>query len=232
MIVDDEQEKYREQYWNLLPIFSKHFPKLSDRQKSDICHHYIAAESVALTESWNYQQQQDNLTRLRFHLRSAAENLSTMPGAILSELKTHLGMPLEILNGTYDRKTCDQAVFDMEPSHEDYLAAEGVLTGLVAFSENLDKAIKYTQEELPEGIPVGNRNIRAWRVVEGAVEASRNFPEDMNIPKRMNGSGPLRHLLLDLFEYHNIHSNVDAAYNGWLKNIDRKRESLDLLPID
>jgi len=193
---------------------------------------FLAEKEVGLYESWNYEQQQDHLTRLRAQLRQASENLSKIHPGVLYEVELNLTLPLEVLNGTYDRKTCAEEVFELAPNSSEVDAAKQVFRGLLSFAENIDKAIKYTQDELPVGIPTGNRNIDAWRVVEAAVEVSRRYPDEMNVPKKMNGSGPLRRLLVDLFNLYNINANVDAAFNGWTKHIDRNRESLDLLPID
>lgn len=227
----EHEERYQEHFWELYPIFEKHFPRGDGRRIASMVHSFIAAKEAALCENWNYKQQQDYLTGLRSQLRQAVEILSKIHPEILSEVSGNLTLPLVVLNGTFDRKTCAKEVFDLAPSSADIKAANHVLKGLTSFSENIDKAIKYTQDELPVGIPVGNRNIDAWRVVEAAVEMCRHYPAEMTIPKKMNGYGPLRRLLQDLLDYYNLSANVDAAFNGWLKNIDRKRETLELLPI-
>lgn len=230
--IDEYQEEYRQGFRAVRPIFEKHFPSIEDRRIVGIVHHFIAVKKVGLYENWNFEQQQELLTRLRAQLRQASESLSNIHRGILREVSDNLTLPLDVLNGNFDRKACPKEVLDLAPTRAEVNAANQVFQGLLSSCENIDKAIKYTQDELPVGIPVGNRNIDAWRVVEAAVEVSRSYHDVMNVPKKMNGSGPLRRLLVDLFEHYNINANVDAAFNGWAKNIDRKRDSLDLLPID
>lgn len=230
--MEEHQEEYRRRFRAVRPILEKHFASVDEQRIPGMVHLFLAEKSAALYESWNFDQQQEHLTRLRAHLRQAAENLSNIHPGVLREVKLNLTLPLDVLNGTYDRKTCAEEVFERAPSFAEVDAANQVFQGLMSFAENIDKAIKYTQDELPVGIATGNRNIDAWKVVEAAVEVSRRYPDEMNVPKKMNGSGPLRRLLTDLFELYNINANVDAAFNGWLKHIDRNRESLELLPID
>lgn len=230
--VDQYEEKYTQKFLAVQPILEKHFPLVDKQRTPGIVHLFLAGKEVGLYESWNYEQQQDDLSRLRVQLRQASEILSKIHPGVLREVEVNLTLPLEVLNGTYDRKTCAEEVFELAPSSSEVDATEQVCRGLMSFAENIDKAIKYTQGELPIGIPTRNRNIDAWRVVEAAVEVSRRYPDEMNVPKKMNGSGPLRRLLVDLFNLYNIDANVDAAFNGWLKHMDRNRESLDLLPID
>ena len=230
--LEEYEEKYRQHFRGVRPIFEKHFPGV-DRQKTPgLVHLFIAEKEVGLFENWNFKEQQRLLSSLRSTLQQAAEILPKIHPGIMREVSANLTLPLKVLNGTYDRKTCAEEVFDLAPSRDESSAASQVLEGLKSFSENLDKAIKYTQEELPVGIAVGNRNIDAWRVVEAAVEVSRRYPDEINVPKKMNGAGPLRRLLVDLFKYYNINANVDAAFNGWSKHIDRNRDLLDLLPIE
>ncbi|WP_263390354.1 hypothetical protein [Ruegeria marisflavi] len=230
--MDEYQEAYLKRFCEVCPILEKHFASIDEQRISHLVHFFLAVKEAALYESWNFDQQQDHLTRLRAQLRQAAESLSKIHHGVLREVELNLTLPLEVLNGTYDRKTCAEEVFERAPSFAEVDVAKQVFRGLISFAENIDKAIKYTQDELPVGIATGNRNIDAWKVVEAAVEVSRRYPDKMNVPKKMNGSGPLRRLLVDLFDLYNINANVDAAFNGWAKHIDRNRESLDLLPID
>jgi hypothetical protein len=230
--VDDYNAEYRQKFRAVRPIFETHFPSVEERKIIDIVHRFTAEKAVGLYENWNYKQQQELLTKLRAQLARAAQSLSKIHKVVLSEVSVNLSLPLEVLNGTYDFKTCSQEVYDSAPTGKEVDEADQVFRGLLSLSENIDKAIKYTQDELPTGISVGNRNIEAWRIVEAAVEVCRTYPDLINVPKKMNGSGPLRRLLVDLFKHYDINSNVDAAFNGWEKQIDRKREFLDLLPID
>ncbi|TMV07772.1 hypothetical protein FGK63_09915 [Ruegeria sediminis] len=230
--MEEHQEEYRRQYRAVRPILEKHFASVDPQRIPGIIQLFLAEKEVALYESWNRDQQKNHLSRLRAQLRLAAESLSNIHPGVLVEVEANLTLPLEVLNGTYDRKTCAEEVFERAPSFAEVDTAKQVFRGLMSFSENIDKAIKYTQDELPVGIATGNRNIGAWKVVEAAVEVSRRYPDKMNVPKKMNGSGPLRRLLVDLFDLYNINANVDAAFNGWVEHIDRNREFLDLLPID
>ena len=172
------------------------------------------------------------MSGLRAQLRKTSEHLGGIHPGILQEISDNLTLPIEVLNGTENRKTCAKEVFDSAPTREETTAAFGVFTGLLAFSENIDKVIKYTQSELPVGIPSGNRKIDAWRVVDGAAELVRAHECSINIPNKMNGSGDMWRLLVDVFEHYKITANVDAAFNGWIKHIDRKHESFGSLPID
>ena len=230
--MDEDQEAFPVNFHQLRPILEKHFASVDGQRIPAVVHHFLAAKDSALNESWNVDQQRDCLQRLRAQLRRAAESLSKIQPCVLDEVEVNLTLPLEVLNGSFDRKTCDDEVFERAPSPAEVDAAKQVFRGLRSFAENIDKAIKYTQDELPDGIATGNRNIDAWRMVEATVEVIRAYPGNINVPKKMNGSGPLRRLMVELFELYNIDGDVDAAFNGWVKHIDRNRESLDLLPID
>jgi hypothetical protein len=230
---DNEYDRaYREKFRGVRPIIEKHFVGFEQKIIMDMTHRFIAGEEFELFESWNFKEQQKNLTKLRAQFQKAKISLEGIHLGVLQEIYDNLTLPIEVLNGTKDRKTCAEEVFDLAPSREEVAAAASVLKGLLAFSENIDKAIKYTQDELPFGIPVGNRNIKGWRVVEAAVELNRTYDCPIFIPKKIDGSGPMRELLVDLFEHYKITGTVDAAFNGWLEHIDRKREFLELLPID
>jgi len=230
--IDEEDRDYQERFRAVLPIFEKHFSSIERRQIFGMVHHFTAVKQVGLYENWNFKQEQELLTKLRSQLQQASTSLSKIHKGVLERVSFNLTLPLEVLNGTFDEMTCAQEVYDQAPTSEEVKIATQVFHGLVSLGENIDKAIKFTQDELPVGIAVGNRNIDAWRIVEAAVEVNRRDPDVIFVPKKMNGSGPLRHLLKDLFEHYGINANVDAAFNGWLKHIDSKRESLDLLPID
>lgn len=229
---DESEVAYRTNFRALRPIIDKHFAAFEPGKIAEMTHRFIAIEEVALYENWNYNKQQKSLSGLRAQLQKASEHLKVIHPVVLQELAANLTLPIVVLNGTEDRKSCAAEVFNLAPSMEEANAATHVLKGLLMYSENIDKAIKYTQDELPVGIAVGNRNIDAWKVVEAAAELIRTYELPILILKRMNGSGPMRRLLVDLFEHYKITANVDAAYNGWIKHIDRKREFLDLLPID
>jgi hypothetical protein len=223
--------KLRLQFKKLNEILKDHFPSVDEKKMPHEVHYFISEKDAALYESWNYDQQQDLLARLRGQLRQASDSLSKIQTNILYEVSTNLTLPLEVLNGTHDRKTCADEVFDLAPKRTEVEDADQVFKGLLAFGKNIELAIKYTQDELPRGISVRNRNIEAWRIVEAAVGLCRRNPDSIKVPKKINGSGPMRRLLINLFEHYNIDANVDAAFNGWAKHIDKKRESLDLLPI-
>jgi hypothetical protein len=229
---DDLDKAYREEVHKVRPIIEKHFSAIDPNKIIGMCHEFLSVKEVGLYESWDYNKQIKLLSQLRAQLQKTNKYLEQLNTVVLKEVEVNLTLPVVVLNGTEDRKTCDKAVFDLAPTMEEVAAATGVFSGLLTFSENIDKAIKYTQDELPFGIPVRNRNIAEWRVVEAAVELTRNPGCAINIPKGMNRSGPLRRLLSDLFELYQIYANVDAAFNGWLEHIERKREFLELLPID
>jgi hypothetical protein len=229
---DELNEIYRQTYTDVRLILEKHFPSVDVQKLPDLTHLFLAEKFAALYENWNYNEQQACLTRLRAQLQKASETLSKIHRAVMDEVSVNLTLPLLVLNGTYNRKTCAEEVFDLALGRAEVETAQQVFKGLLSFGENIDKAIKYTQDELPEGIFAGNRNIDAWRVVEAAVEVCRRYPDAINVPKKINGNGPLYHLLVDLLAYYKIKANVDAAFNGWAKHIERKRDSLDLLPID
>ena len=214
------------------PIIEKHFAAFQPGKIVEMTHRFIAVEEGALYESWNYKKQQECLSGLRGHLQKASEYLKGIHPVVLQEVAVNLTLPIVVLNGTEDRKSCASEVFNLAPSMEEANDAANVLKRLLKYSENIDKAIKYTQSELPVGIVVGSRNIDAWKVVEAAAELIRTHKCPIKIPKKMSGSGPMRRLLVDLFEYYKFDGNVDAAFNGWIKHIDRKREFLELLPID
>jgi hypothetical protein len=230
---DDEYDRaYREKFHGVRPIIEKHFVGFEPELIVDMTHRFISEEEVALLEGWNFKEQQKNLTKLRAQFQKAKISLEGIHFAVLREIYVNLTLPIVVLNGTKDRKTCDEEVFDLAPSMGEVDAAVNVFKGLMAFSENIDKAIKYTQDELPFGIPVSNRNINGWRLVEAAVELNRTYDCPIFIPKKIDGSGPMRELLVDLFEHYKITGTADAAFNGWLEHIDKKREFLQLLPID
>lgn len=228
----NDEDTYRAAFRPLRAIFKAHFSSVDEKKIVDAVHFFTAVKESALYEAWNYEQQQELLKNLRRQLRQVSESLSKINTGILDEVYINLTLPLEVLNGTYDQKTCAEEVFDLAPSPAEVNEAQQVFKGLLSFHKNIDLAIKYTQDELPRGIPDRNRNIDAWRVVEAAVEVCRRIPNSINVPKKMNGSGPLRRLLVDLFEHYNINANVDAAFNGWVTHIENKRDSFDLLPID
>lgn len=229
---DEHEVAYRTKFRALRPIIDKHFAAFEPGKVVEMTHRFIATEEVALYENWNYNKQQKSLSGLRAQLQKASEYLKVVHPAVLREVAGNLTLPIVVLNGTENRKSCAAEVFNLAPSMEEANAATNVLKGLLKYSENIDKAIKYTQDELPVGIVVGSRNIDAWKVVEAAVELIRTYECPILIPKRLNGSGPVHRLLVDLFDHYKITANVDAAYNGWIKHIDRKREFLELLPID
>lgn len=229
---DEHEVAYRTKFRAVRPIIDKHFAAFEPDKIVEMTHRFIATEEVALYESWNYKKQLENLSGLRAQLQKASEHLKVIHPVVLQEVAVNLTLPIVVLNGSEDRKSCAAEVFNLAPSVEEANDAANVLKGLLKYSENIDKAIMYTQSELPVGIVVGSRNIDAWKVVEAAAELIRAFECPILIPKGMNGSGPMRRLLVDLFEHYKINGNVDAAYNGWIKHIDRKREFLELLPID
>ena len=216
---DEYGRGYREKFRGVRPIIEKHFVGFEPKIITHMTHHFIVGEEVALLEGWNFKEQQRNLTKLRAQFQKAKISLEGIHLEVLREIYDNLTLPIEVLNGTKDRKTCDEEVFDLAPSREEVDAAVNVFRGLLAFSENIDKAIKYTQDELPFGIPVSNRNINGWRVVEAAVEVNRTYDCPIFIPKKIDGSGPMRELLVDLFEHYKITGTVDAAFNGWLQHI-------------
>lgn len=230
---DEEHDiAYRKKFLGVRPIIEKHFPAFEPKTISDMTHRFVSGEEVALQESWNYKKQQKALSQLRAQFRKANESLGEIHPVILQEINGNLTLPIDVLNGSKDRKTCDEEVFDFAPSSEEANAAANVLKGLLAFSEHIDKAIKFTQDELPVGIMVWNRNIVAWRVVEAAVELIREYKCALNVPDQVGTSGDMRRLLIDLLEHYKITGTADAAFNGWFEHIDSKREFLELLPID
>lgn len=229
---DEYEVAYQTKFRALRPIIDKHFAAFEPGKIVDMTHRFIATEKAALYESWNYNKQQKSLSGLRAQLQKASKHLKAIHPVVLQEIAVNLTLPIVVLNGTEDEKSCAAEVFNLAPSKEEVDAATHVLKGLLKYSENIDKAIKYTQDELPVGIAVGSRKIDAWKVVEAAAELSRTYDCPIDVPAGMNGSGPMRRLLVDLFEHYKITANVDSAYNGWLKHIDRKREFLELLPID
>lgn len=230
---DDEHDRaYRKKFRGVRSIIEKHFSDYEPDKLTGMVHFFIAHKEAALFEAWNYNEQQRCLSGLRAQLQKASVHLDGIHPGILEEISINLTLPIEILNGTKDRKTCSKEVFESAPGRDEITAATNVFRGLMAFSENIDKAITYTQSELPLGIPSGNRKIDAWRVVDGAAELIRAHACSINVPSRMNGSGDMWRFLVDLFEHYKITANVDAAFIGWIKHIDRKHESFGSLPID
>jgi len=229
----DQEEEYRRNFHELRPILKEHFPKVGEQKLAFLIHKFISAYSSALYEAWDIGAEQENLTNFRKHLRKAAEAAKKINPNIKRELSINLSLPLTVLNGTYDRKTCDEKVFESAPDQEKVESIRQIFEILKESADTLDKMIIYTQKELPDGIPTRNRNIGAWRIVEAATEICLpSSPDLINIPKRMGPYGPLYRLLVDLFEYYGMNANVEGAFNSWVKGIHRKREFLDLLPID
>lgn len=232
MTNEDYDADYQREFQAVRPIMEKHFSTLEPAKILNLVHMFLAARSSALYEAWDYDAQQKLLTKLRKHLRAAARDLSKIEAAVIGEVRDNITLPLEVLNGTVNRKTCSEEVFDRALSLSDSDIAGGVLVGLGKFEEHIDKAILYTQNELPTGIRRRNRNVAAWRMVECTVEVCRRYPDIINVPKKLDSSGPLYRLLEDLFDHHNINANINRAFKSWIDHVDSNRESLDLLPID
>lgn len=232
-MTDNEYDAdYQREFHAVRPIMEKHFSTLEPEKIPNLVHMFLAARSSALYEAWDYDAQQKLLTKLRKHLRAAARDLSKIEAAVVGEVQVNLTLPLEVLNGTVNRKTCSEDVFDRALSLSDSNIAGSVLVGLRKFEEHIDKAILYTQNELPTGIRRRNRNIKAWRMVECTVEVCRSYPGIIDVPRKLDGAGPLYRLLEDLFAHHNINANINRAFKSWFDHMDSNRESLFLLPID
>ena len=223
----------REQHFvEVRKIIQKHFPNFAPSRIDGITGRFIAEREVGLYESWDYPKQQKHLSGLRLQLAKAAKHLAELHPHVRSELSLNVPLPLEVLNQKVVRRDYPEEAFLPARSVKHIDRAQHVFEDLLNFAENIDKAISYAQHELVEGIPVKNRNIDEWRVVEAAIDLIRSSGSNMNIPKRMNGSGPLWRFLSDLFQHYEKTGNVNAAFSGWLKNIDKKRETLQLLAIE
>ncbi|AGI67396.1 hypothetical protein OAN307_c17310 [Octadecabacter antarcticus 307] len=222
----------RKKYVAIRVIIDKYFSVFEPDRIAEMTDRFMCTKEFGLYENWAYENQLMNLSKLRKQLQLASRYLREIHPAVLSEVSDNLTLLIEVLNGSEDRKKCADEVFDLAPTGEEVAVANKVFEGRLSFSENIDKAIKYTQDELPFGIPVRNRNVDALKVVEAAVELIRTYKCAINVPEKMNGYGPLRPLLIDLLEHYKINANVDAAFNSWVNNIDRKREFFELLPMD
>ena len=229
---EDPDAEYKIKFWRVAPVLEKHFPNFPLKKIDGMTHMFIATEDVGLFETYDYNAQLKHLSQLRLYLGKISKHLEGLHHVVEMEVKANLSLPRTVLNGQHDRKTCAEEVFDTAPSPQDVEIARNALIGLKLMGDQIEQAIKYTEGDLPTGIPIRNRNIAAWKIVEAAVEVVRRYDCQVHIPKRMQGTGPMRRLLADLLDAHEIYCNVDAAFNGWLKHIDQKREDLDLLPID
>lgn len=177
-----ENDRYHANYIELKAVLKNHFSTDSNETLSSIIHFFIGAKETTQDEAWDINSEKENL---RSNLRKAAEAIKKIHPAIMYEISSNLTLPLEVLNGTYNRKTCDKEIFELAPSQEKVDSIKQIYLGLLEHSEALDKAIWYTLNDLSEGIPIRNRNIEAWKIVEGAVVTCRTYPGYINVPKRL-----------------------------------------------
>lgn len=232
---DSEQDldkAYRVKFSLLKPILEKHFPGYSANKVSHMVDMFISTEECGLYETYDYKAQMENLAKFRHHLSQAARSLSKIHRSVESEITGNITLPIEVLVGKEDRKTCAPEIFDHAPCMDQVQMASHLFRALREMNDHIDKSIKYTMDYLPTGIPSRNRNIAEWKVVEGIVDVIRRYECEIHIPERMGTSGPLWRLLTDLLQALNLRGTADAAFNGWLQHIDRKRESFELLPLD
>lgn len=229
---EEYEEAYTVEYFAIEKIMSNHFPSATTETVGDMVHFFIAAKRAALMEVWNYKQEIASLGSLRLQLQKIAVTLLEMNPLIFDELKVNFTLPIEVLEGKIPWRTAPEELYDTAPTQVDTSAMADALSNIAKYANHIDQAIKYTQTDLPEGIPRGKRAIPAWRVVEAAAELTRAFPGTFDVPSSMNGSGPMRRFLVDLFVYYAVNSNIDSAFNGWREHIDSNRENLNLWPID
>lgn len=231
---DQEAEdlKYRNRFHDIRPIFEEHAPNLIEEELHRMIHFYLAAFDAGIGEVWIVDQEKKRLSEIRGHVRALKSALSDLHPLIFDEIDLNLTLPTEVLGRRKDRKNCAETVFDAAPSTAEANAVQSVLRHLVKYEENLQLAIKYTEKELPVGIPIQIRNKDAWSIVQAAAEACRaHHPKKKFVPTTINGSGPFRRLLIALFDFHDCHGNVDGYFNQWVAKIDGKMESFDLLSI-
>lgn len=229
---EEYEAAYSREYFAIEKIISQHFQSASPRRLNEMVHCFIAGKRAALLEVWNYKQEIDGLGALRLHLQKAVSSILDMHPLVFDEVKANFSLPIEILEGKYPWRDAPEEVYDTAPLHADTSAMADAVLHIAKFSHHIDQAIRFTQADLPEGIPRGKRAIPAWRIVEAAAELVRKFPGTFEVPSSMNGSGPMRRFLVDLFAHYDVRSNIDSAFNGWREHIDNNRENLKLLPID
>ncbi len=88
--IDAYQGAYVQRFRAVRPIFEKHFHSVDTDRIPDLVHRFTAAKEVGLYENWNYEQQQELLTKLRAQLGRAAESLSKIHKVVLSEVSALL----------------------------------------------------------------------------------------------------------------------------------------------
>lgn len=213
------------------PIFERHMATLGKEKTGGLARNFVIELDSALWEAWQYGEQQKLLQKLKHQVRILSEIVKAISPAAFQEIEADATVPRMILDGSYRPKGDDDPKW---LEGERPLPAEVAIKGMYDLSENyedLQLAIEATRQRLPRGIPTRNRNIDAWRVVEAAAYVCRHTPKTIRVPKSTNGSGPFYRLLVDLFSFYNITSEVNGAVRSWRTHIDNKRESLDLLPM-
>lgn len=73
---ENENDKaYRKKFHGVRPIIEKHFVGFEQKIITDMTHRFIIGEEFDLFESWNFKEQQDNMTKLRTQFQQAKKAL-------------------------------------------------------------------------------------------------------------------------------------------------------------
>lgn len=83
--------------------------------------------------------------------------------------------------------------------------------------------IDAAEEFAKTGVPVGKKNIDAWRTVQACVDlCTEVVPGIIRVPKRMGSSGPFYRFLCDVFLAFGHEEDPEASFRGWRRYVDSK----------
>lgn len=95
------------------------------------------------------------------------------------------------------------------------------LTTLADNPDVLNSIVNEARATAEMGIPLGRKDIDAWRLVAAAAKLCEvRYPGVISVPKYMNEAGPFYRLLVDLFVHYELESSPVAAFKAWRSHVE------------
>jgi hypothetical protein len=187
---------------------------------------FLRARNGACYDIWSGAQQAKNLRSLKKKIGEISNLYNALPGYLTDslfsassisprektdELRTDADKVADYLKKLWDRAT---------PGLQGYSG----LQILVKYSDALIPAFDEAIKETSIGVPIGNRKIEAWRLVEACDHICRFFPGVITPPDCLGNSGDFYRLVSDIFDLFGIYNDPVDMFKTWKKHVCRSEE--------